>query len=121
MVRLPQDSHAERCATRVLSRTRHGRHGCYVENKNGDIDGATARIGWVTLSKTGLTVYYRGKALGRAKGGGVVGNHFDTETGDEYWVTGVKKAGSNTHWAETAQVVVDDDAINEYRRIRSGV
>jgi len=29
----------------------------YVENKDGDIDGAKARIGWVEFSKTGLTVY----------------------------------------------------------------
>ena len=43
----------------------------YVENKNGDIDGAVARIGWVEFSKSGLTVYYRGRTLKRAKGGGI--------------------------------------------------
>lgn len=35
----------------------------YVENKAGDIDGADARIGWVSFSKTGRTVYYRGREL----------------------------------------------------------
>ncbi|MCW9024711.1 MAG: hypothetical protein OQK73_08500 [Gammaproteobacteria bacterium] len=42
----------------------------YVENKDGDIDGVDARIGWVTFSKSGRSVYYRGKTLKRAKGGG---------------------------------------------------
>ena len=91
----------------------------YVENKNGEIDGANARIGWATFSKTGRTVYYRGLALQRAKGGGVSGNFFDTETGAEYWVSGVKKRGSNGHWAESPFVIVDDDAVEEYDRIRS--
>jgi hypothetical protein len=42
----------------------------YVENKNGHIDGAAARVGWVNYSRTGLSVYYRGRALKRAKGRG---------------------------------------------------
>lgn len=68
----------------------------YVENKDGDIDGASARIGWVEFSKSGRTVYYRGKSLKRATGGGIKGNHIDEDTGEEYWVSGIKKRGSNT-------------------------
>jgi len=56
----------------------------YVENKSGEIDGVAGRIGWVTFSRSGLTVYYRGRKLQRLKGGGVSGNHFDSETGEEY-------------------------------------
>ncbi len=89
----------------------------YVENKDGDIDGVDARIGWVTFSKSGRSVYYRGKTLKRAKGGGIAGNHFDEETGEEYWVSGIKKRGSNAHWAESASIAVDDDAKEEYERI----
>jgi len=89
----------------------------YIENKDGDIDGVDARIGWVTFSKSGRSVYYRGKTLKRAKGGGIVGNHFDEETGEEYWVSGIKKRGTNTHWAESASVEVDEDAMEEYERI----
>lgn len=48
----------------------------YLENKNGEIDGYDARIGWVTFSKTGKTIYYRGRSLARIKGGGVLGNYF---------------------------------------------
>lgn len=43
----------------------------YVENKDGDIDGYVARIGWVEFSKTGFSVYYRNRTLQRAKGGGI--------------------------------------------------
>jgi hypothetical protein len=82
----------------------------YIENKCGEIDGAHGRIGWATFSKTGRTVYYRGRALRRLKGGGVCGNFFDAETGDEYWVSGVKRRGSNVHWAEAVTVEVDADA-----------
>jgi len=93
----------------------------YVENKEGTIDGVPARIGWVKFSKTGRTIYYRGKFLQVAKGGGVRGNFFDTETGEEYWVSGVKKRGSNAHCAEPVVPVVDDDAREEYDRLRGGL
>ena len=91
----------------------------YVENKDGKIDGANGRIGWVSFSKTGQTVYYRGRVLKKAKGGGIRGNFFDTETGEEYWVSGVKKRGSNAHWAERISVEIDPDALEEYHAIRS--
>ena len=92
----------------------------YVENKEGNIDDYAARIGWVTFSKTGKSVYYKDKILHRIKGGGIFGNHIDAETGEEYWVSGIKKNGSNTHWAESVSVKIDEDAAEEYRRIISG-
>ncbi len=91
----------------------------YVENKDGDIDGATARIGWVTFSRTGLSVRYRGRTLKRSKGRGVRGNYYDEATGEEYWISGVKVRGSNAHRAESVQLEVDADARDEHRRLRS--
>lgn len=91
----------------------------YVENKDGQIDGTQARIGWVTFSQSGRTVYYRGRSLKRAKGGGISGNFFDVANGQEYWISGIKKNGSNIHWAERISVLIDDDAHKEYERIRS--
>ena len=91
----------------------------YVENKDGEIDGHRARIGWVTFSRSGLTVYYRGRELSRARGGGIRGNHVCAETGDEYWVSGIKVKGSNTHWAERVAIHVDSDAESELALIRS--
>ena len=92
----------------------------YVENKDGEIDGFAARVGWVRFSKSGRSVYYRERTLQRASGGGAKGNHFDTETGEEYWISGIKKRGSNTHWAESTKVVVDEDAKEEFERLVSG-
>jgi hypothetical protein len=90
----------------------------YVENKDGSIDGVHARIGWVSFSKTGQSIYYRGLTL--QKGSGVRGNFFDVASRDEYWVSGVKRQGSNAHWAEQGVTIeVDSDALDEYRAIRS--
>jgi hypothetical protein len=91
----------------------------YIENKDGLIDGVSARIGWVEFSKTGRTVYYRGLALTAMKGGGVAGNFLDPETGEEFWVSGVKRRGSNAHLAESVAAVVDDNAKEEYESLRA--
>ena len=90
----------------------------YVENKDGDIDGVQGRIGWVTFSKSGRTVYYRGRTLKRSRGGGIRGNFFDESSGEEYWISGVKRKGANRHWAERIEVLVDPDAVEEFNRLR---
>lgn len=92
----------------------------YIENKEGDIDGYAARIGWVTFSKSGRSIYYRDRELKRLKGGGWAGNYYCEKTGQEYWVSGVKKRGSNVHWAESVSVHIDKDAVIEYEAIRAG-
>ena len=92
----------------------------YVENKDGDIEGVSARIGWVTFSKTGISVKYRGKTLRRSKGRPVNGNFFDVDTNETYWVSGIKRNGSNQHPCERISVQVDGDAREEYQRIKSG-
>lgn len=89
----------------------------YIENKEGDIDGAQARIGWVEFSRSGRSIYYRGRELARIKGGGVSSNYMDIETGDEYWVSGVKKNGQDAHWAKRVEVKVDDDALADYSQM----
>ena len=89
----------------------------YVENKEGDIDGHIARIGWVTFSKSGRSLFYRDRTLKRIKGGGVSGNYYCDETGEEYWVSGIKKRGSNAHWAEPVKIHIDPDALQEYEAI----
>ena len=90
----------------------------YVENKNGDIDGVTARIGWVRFSKSGQSVFYRDRELRKA-GHGIGGNFVDVETGGVFWVSGLKKRGSNTHWAEPVRVEIDADARDDYRAIKA--
>jgi hypothetical protein len=88
----------------------------YVELKTGYADNGPAWIGWVKFSKSGSSVYYRGRELLRANV--VTGNYLDVETRDEYWISGVKKNGQDRRaWARGAAVEIDPDAADEYRRI----
>jgi len=86
----------------------------YIELKTGYSDNGPAWIARVKVSKSGRTVYFNGKALKRATGGGVSGNHFDIETRDEYWVSGVKKDGRDRHWAGSGLVSIESSAVTEY-------
>ena len=89
----------------------------YIENKHGKIDDFEAHVGWVTFSKSGNSVYYRDLILTKIKGGGVSGNFSDQETGDEYWISGIKKVGTNQHWAKSVKIHIDEDAAAEYQLI----
>jgi hypothetical protein len=52
----------------------------YIERKAGNLTGP-ARIGRVTYSKTGATIYYGGREFRSLKGAGFKANYFDVETG----------------------------------------
>jgi hypothetical protein len=90
----------------------------YVENKQGVVDGVSARIGWVEFSQSGSSVYFHGRTLNRIKGGGVSGNFRDAESGEEYWISGVKRRGSNAHWAASTKVTIDSDAREAYQAVK---
>jgi len=89
----------------------------YVELKSGFSDDGPARIGRVSFSKTGNTIYYRGKAFQSLKGSGVSGNYFDVETGEEYWISGPKKDRQDRHWAGGGPVEIDEDARADYEQL----
>jgi hypothetical protein len=94
----------------------------YVENKEGLLEGARAWIGWVTFSKTGRTIFYKARSFRATGGQGIRGNFRDEETGEEYWISGVKVRGTNAHAAEgTVKPIIDEDAKEEYARIRLAV
>jgi hypothetical protein len=64
----------------------------YVELKTGFNHDGPAWIGLVHFSKTGRTLYYRGHSLQSLKGrSGWAANYVDIDSGDEFWVSGVKK------------------------------
>ena len=88
----------------------------YVERKSGHSDDGPARIGRVTFSQTGRTIYYNGKSFQSCKGQGIGANYFDVDTGDEYWISGPKKNGQDRHWAGNGPVEIDDDVVEEYWR-----
>jgi hypothetical protein len=56
-----------------------------------------------------------GRTLQRVHG--ISGNHIDVDTGEEFWVCGVKKNRQDRHLAGTERVEIDPDAIDEYNRI----
>jgi hypothetical protein len=90
----------------------------YIEKKDGDIDGAAGRIGWVTVADGGASVYYRGRTLTRAAEG-LRGTYCDAGTGQAYWVAPVRKTGSHAHFSPRVRVRIDADARYEYRRVRT--
>jgi hypothetical protein len=87
----------------------------YIELKSGYSDGGPAWIGRVKYSKTGLTIYFNNK--GFQKYAGISGNYIDVETGEEYWISGVKKNGEDRHWAGFGKVMIDRKIIVEYLTI----
>ncbi|MCC6493978.1 MAG: hypothetical protein IT424_13270 [Pirellulales bacterium] len=82
----------------------------YVELKSGYSDNGPAWIGWGRFTRTGRSLYFHDKMLQACKGGGIAGNFFDVETGEEYWVSGPKKDGRDRHRHGGGPVQIDDDA-----------
>lgn len=87
----------------------------YVELKSGYSDDGPAWIGIVEFSRTGRTAYFNDKAFKKA--GGIGANFYDLETGDSYWITGIKKDGFNRHWAGRGKIMIDKDVVEEYLSI----
>lgn len=83
----------------------------YIENKTDGLVGL-ARIGRITYSKTGKTIGYRVKQLGSLRGTGFKANFWDQSTGDEYWISGCKKNGSDSLYSN--EVFIDEDVREEY-------
>jgi len=92
----------------------------YVESKSGGLEGA-ARIGRVYFSKTGKTLYYRGLRFQSLKGGGFKANYFETESGDEYWISGPRKDKDDRLYGGSRGVEVDADVRAEYESFLRGV
>ena len=84
----------------------------YIEDKSKGLVGH-ARIGRVSYSKTGCTLYYGGKSFQSLKGG-YKANYFDVETDDEYWISGPKKRGGDRLYKSNLPVEIDEDVREEY-------
>ncbi|MGH7285804.1 MAG: 1-deoxy-D-xylulose-5-phosphate synthase [Polyangiaceae bacterium] len=82
----------------------------YIENKAGGLDGH-GRIGWVELSKSRRTYFYRGRELTKV-GSGYKYNFVDAENGDHYWISGPHKNGADKLYGGV--VTIDEDARVEY-------
>lgn len=85
----------------------------YIERKSESLDG-DARIGWVSFSKRGRTLYYDGKTFQKLKGAGFKANYENVATGEHYWITGCKKDGGDRLYGGSKPVDIDEDVRVEY-------
>ncbi|MGW3344607.1 hypothetical protein ACWDA3_14940 [Nonomuraea rubra] len=84
----------------------------YVELKTGyDTDKGPAWISRVSFSKSGRTVYFKGRTLAHQRS--FDANHVDVETGEAFWVSGPKRDRTDRRYSN-APVSADDDVAEEY-------
>ena len=87
----------------------------YIERKAGGLTGS-ARIGRVTFSKTGRTLYYGGQTFQSLKGAGFKSNYYCLENGKDYWISGPKRRGGDALYGGNTPIEIDEDAREEYWR-----
>jgi len=85
----------------------------YIEDKSAGLVGP-ARIGRVTFSKTGNTLYYGGRAFQRTTYGFKV-NYFEVGTGALFWISGPRTDGADGLYGYRP-TPIDDDVREEYWR-----
>ncbi len=83
----------------------------FVELKSGN-DRGPAWIGRVRTSKTERAVYYRGRTLAGTRVLPALTSR--SISGEEFRVSGIKKDGTDRHWAGSGPVEIDPDAFDEY-------
>lgn len=82
----------------------------YIESE-AELNGR-GRIGRVSFSKSGATIYYDGKEF-RSLKGGYKANYCDVATKDPYWISGPKKAGGDRLYGQPG-VPIDEDVREGY-------
>lgn len=86
----------------------------YVELKTGYNDDGPAWIGHGMYNRTGKTLYFNGQVF---SGSSTTGNHKHVGTGNQYWVSGVKKNGKDRRYA-AGKIYIDTDAVADYKQLR---
>ncbi len=87
----------------------------YMERKAGALTGS-ARIGRVTLNRTGRTITYRDQIFRRIFGGGFKSNYIELGTKEDYWLSGCKRRGGDRMYGSALPVPIDEDVRAEYWR-----
>ena len=85
----------------------------YIERKADGLTGE-ARIGRVTFSKSGKSIYYDGKQFKSLKGSGFKANYYEIESGDDYWISGPRKDGSDRLYGERLPIEIDEEVREDY-------
>ncbi len=91
----------------------------YIECKAGNLTGE-ARIGRVTFSQTGRTLYYGDRKFRSLKGKGFKSNYYDVDTGEDYWISGPKRNGGDALYGGKTPIVIDEDVREEYWSVIRG-
>jgi hypothetical protein len=93
----------------------------YIEDKSGGLNGP-ARIGRVTLSKSGQSLHYGGQTFHRLGGQGFKANYAETESGRHFWISGPRRDGDDRLYGQSMMPVeIDADISQEYWRDIRGV
>jgi len=89
----------------------------WIEYKGEDGVAGPARIGRVTYSKSGKSLYYKGARFQSLSGRGFKSNYYKVGTREHYWFSGCRKDGKDALY--NTDVTIDEDAREEYwTRIR---
>jgi len=107
-------------AERLPSGSRQASRIMYIECKAGGLTG-NARIGRVTFSKTHKTIYYKDMKFQSLKGGGFKSNYCEVVSGEDYWISGPKKDGSDRLYGERVPIEIDEDVREEYWSVIRGM
>jgi len=90
----------------------------YIEDKSDGLNGP-ARIGRVTLSKSGQSLHYGARTFQRFQG--YKANYVDAETGDHFWISGPRKDGRDRLYeGSTKPIEIDEDVADEYWKVIRG-
>jgi hypothetical protein len=92
--------------TRAAMRTRI----MYIEYKGDGLVGS-ARIGRVSISKSGGTLHYGGKSFQSLKGSGFKANYYDVETHKQYWISGPRRDGADALYLTNVPTPIDEDVL----------
>ena len=86
----------------------------YIENKSAGLNGP-ARIGRVTLSKSGRSLRYGGRTFQSLGGAGFKANYFDVQSGEHFWISGPRRDGRDRLYDGSSMPVdIDHDIAEEY-------
>jgi hypothetical protein len=83
----------------------------YIEIKTNGLMGQ-GRIGLVKFSKTGKTLYYGKRVLVSASSFPLKANYYESETLEDFWVSGPRKDGKDSLFSGVIEI--DEDVREEY-------
>ena len=88
----------------------------YVEIETGGNHDGKAWIGKCFFSKSGKTIYFNGNVYQKGGRGGA-GNHYDIDSGEGFWISGVKKNGTDRHKFGKGIIEIDQSIVADYLEI----